>query len=214
MLKVLESRILWGVLLILGGVLFLLQNLHIIEIGGLFWAILFGVGAVFFLSVFIANRQNWWALIPAIVLFSICLLIALETLSPELSEIWGGSLILAGIGLSFVVVFLVNRQMWWAIIPAGVLISLAIMLGVGNLLPGTDTSGLFLIGLGLTFALVALVPTPQGHMWWAWIPAGALVLIGLILTATAGKMFLYIWPVALILGGVVLIYFTLRSRKS
>jgi hypothetical protein len=104
--------------------------------------------------------------------------------------------------------------MWWAIIPAGVLISLATMVGLDAYIPGTDTSGIFLIGLGLTFALVALLPNPQGHMWWAWIPAGALVLIGLILTATAGKMFIYVWPLALILGGGILIYFTLRPRKS
>jgi hypothetical protein len=214
MMKWLESRILWGCLLILGGILFLLQNLHLIEFGGLFWAILFGLGSVFFLSIYFTNRMNWWALIPGIVLFSIGLLIALSYLAPAFAEIWGGSLVLGGIGLSFVLIYLVNRQMWWAIIPAGVLISLALMLGLGNYLPETDTSGFFLLGLGLTFALVALAPNPQGKMWWAWIPAGVLVLIGFILTATTGKMFIYIWPLALIIGGGVLIYFTLRPRKS
>jgi len=214
MMKWLESRILWGSLLILGGILFLLQNLNLINFGGLFWALLLGIGAVFFLSIYFANRMNWWALIPGIVLFSVGLLVALSYLSPSLAEIWGGSLILCGVGLSFALVYLVNRQMWWAIIPAGVLISLAIMVGLQNYLPETDTSGLFLMGLGVTFALVALLPTPQGRMWWAWIPAGALFLIGLILTATTGKMFIYVWPLALIVGGGILIYYTLRPRKS
>ena len=64
MFKWLESRILWGSLLILGGILFLLQNLNIIQVGGLFWAILAVLGAVFFFYIFFSNRLNWWALIP------------------------------------------------------------------------------------------------------------------------------------------------------
>jgi hypothetical protein len=88
------------------------------------------------------------------------------------------------------------------------------MLGLEAYFPGTDVGGIFLTGLGLTFALVALVPTPGGRMWWAWIPAGALVAVGLIMTAAAGSIFQYIWPLALIIGGGALIFYTLRTPSS
>jgi hypothetical protein len=59
----LESRILWGIVFIVGGVLFLLQNLGILWLGNLFWIVLLGLGSLFFLSFFLQNRANWWALI-------------------------------------------------------------------------------------------------------------------------------------------------------
>ena len=213
MFRWLESRLLWGSLLILGGVLFLLENLNIIEFSDFFWGILIGLGAIFFISIFISNKQNWWALIPGLVLASISLMIVIGNFFPDFEEDWGGSLVLGGIGLSFLIIYLINRQMWWAIIPAGVLLSLAAMLGISNYLPEVESGGLFLLGLALTFALLALVRTENGRLWWAWIPAGILALIGLGITASAGNLFQYIWPVALIAGGGILIYFTLRPRN-
>jgi hypothetical protein len=213
-MKWLESRILWGSLLILGGVLFLLQNLNLIEFGGLFWALLFGLGAVFFLSIYFNNRMNWWALIPGIILLSIGISIGVGYLAPDFASVWEGTIILGGIGLSFAVIYLLNRTMWWAIIPAGVMLSLAVMIGLENYFTDADLAGVFLTGLGLTFALVAIVPTPEGRMWWAWIPAGVLVVIGLIMTAAAGSLFQYMWPIALIIGGGALIFYTLRPKNS
>lgn len=213
MVKWLESRLLWGSLLVIGGVLFLLQNLGIIQFGGLFWAILLGLGAVFFLSIFFANRMNWWALIPGLTLLSIAVVVALGYIVPGISDVWSGTIVLGGIGLSFLLIFLIDMQMWWAVIPAGVLLTLAAVVGIDNYLPGTATGGLFMIGLGLTFVVVAFVPTPQGRMWWAWIPASVLTILGLIMTAAAGNLINYVWPAALILGGAALLYYTLRSRR-
>jgi hypothetical protein len=45
-MKVLGSRIFWGGLLILAGVIFLLDNLGIITFGDLIWAILLGAGGI------------------------------------------------------------------------------------------------------------------------------------------------------------------------
>jgi hypothetical protein len=213
-MKWLESRILWGSLLIIGGVLFLLENLNVIEFSGLFWALLFVLGAVFFLSIFMNNRMNWWAIIPGIILLCIGIAIAIDYLVPQAAEFWAGAVVLGGIGLSFAIIYLINRTMWWAIIPAGAMFSLAVMLALEYYFPGDAIAGVFLIGLGLTFAFVAIAPVREGRMWWAWIPAGALVLTGLVLTASAGNVFQYVWPLALIIGGGALIFYTLRPRKS
>ncbi len=202
--NMLQSRFLWGGLLIVGGILFLLQNLLDFQFGSLFWALVFGLGALFFLSVFISNRMNWWGLIPGITLLGIALVIALDAFAPELGSLLSGTIILGGIGLSFLVVYLLNREFWWAIIPAGVLLSLAVALAVDDFLPDTGFVALFFIGMALTFAVVARVPTPEGKMQWAWIPAGVLGIIGVAFGAFSGSLMAYAVPIILIgVGGIL-----------
>ena len=212
-MKWLESRILWGSLLILGGVLFLLQNLNIFEFGDLFWAVLFALAGLFFISVFIQNRANWWALIPAFTLFGVGAQIAIDRLLPSLSETLGGSLVLGGVSLGFLAIYLQDRAHWWAIIPGGVLMTLAVVSALEGALPGEGTGGVFFLGLGITFALVALLPNPGGAMKWAWIPAGILAVMGLLLLASSERLVAYIGPAALILVGGYLVVRTLLPRK-
>jgi hypothetical protein len=214
MFRWIESRVLWGILLILGGVIFLLQSLGLFELGDLFWALVFAVAGIFFLAVFIPNRSNWWALIPGITLLSISLLITLTHFAPHFSETWGGSIVLGGIGLSFAIIYFMERAYWWAIIPAGVLLTLAFIAGLEGILGGFGTGGLFFLGLGLTFAIVAVVPTQEGQMRWAWIPAGIMLAMGLLLTAATQDYFNLIWPAALILLGLFMIYRTFLRRSS
>jgi hypothetical protein len=214
MFKWLESRFLWGVLLILGGVLFLLQNLGFFQIGDLFWAFILGLAGVFFLSVYVSNRFQWWALIPGFTLLSIAFLILLNVALPNFADIWGGSIVLGGIGLSFLVIYLVDRRNWWAIIPGGVMLTLTVIAGLDNVLPGMETGGLLFLGMGLTFILVAIIPTERGQMTWAWIPGGILLLMGLLLMAAAGKLIGYLWPLVLILIGGYLILRNLLPRRS
>ncbi len=211
-MKILESRILWGGLLVLAGVLFLVQNLGLFRIGELFWVVLLALGALFFLSIFLQNKANWWALIPGLTLISVGIIVLMNWIAPDHSERWSGSIILAGIGLSFALIYLVARQNWWAIIPAGVLFTLAVIAGLEEFYPALGTAGLFFLGLGLTFALVALLPNPQGDMRWAWIPGGILLLVGSIFLVAGGNLLVYVWPVILILAGGLFIVRALRTR--
>jgi hypothetical protein len=211
-MKILESRILWGGLLVLAGVLFLVQNLGLFRIGELFWVVLLALGALFFLSIFLQNKANWWALIPGLTLISLGIIVLMNWITPDHSERWSGSIILAGIGLSFALIYLVARQNWWAIIPAGVLFTLAVIAGLEEFFPALGTAGLFFLGLGLTFALVALLPNPQGDLRWAWIPGGILLLVGSIFLVAGGNLFVYVWPVILILAGGLFIVQALRTR--
>jgi hypothetical protein len=211
-MKILESRIFWGGLLVLAGVLFLLQNLGLFRIGELFWVVLLALAALFFLSIFLQNKANWWALIPGLTLISLGIIVLMNWITPDHSERWSGSIILAGIGLSFALIYLVARQNWWAIIPAGVLFTLAVIAGLEEFFPALGTAGLFFLGLGLTFALVALLPNPQGDLRWAWIPGGILLLVGSIFLVAGGNLFVYVWPVILILAGGLFIVRALRNR--
>jgi hypothetical protein len=212
-MKRLHYRLIWGALLVGVGLLLLLQNFNILGFlwGGV-WAFLFAAGGAAFLVVFLSHRNNWWAAIPGFTLLGIGALIGLGTFFPRLENAVGGSLFLGAIGLSFWVVYLRSREQWWAIIPGGVLLTLATVAGLSNTLPWVETGGMFFLGLAATFGLVYLLPTPQGRMSWAIIPAAVLFVIGLIVTVATSSLFRYIWPAALILVGLWLIYRVFRPR--
>ncbi|MBN1146035.1 MAG: hypothetical protein JXA78_02170, partial [Anaerolineales bacterium] len=122
------------------------------------------------------------------------------------------SIVLGGIGLSFVAIYLVERQNWWALIPAGVMLTLAVMVVLGEALPGFDAGGIFFLGLGLTFALIALLPSEEGGLRWAWIPAGIMLLMGVLFVAASENLLVYILPAGLILVGVYLIVRAMGAR--
>ncbi len=217
-MKWIGSRVLWGGLLVLGGILFLLQNLNILHVGDIFWAILFLLVGIYFLGIYINNHSNWWALIPGIILADLGVMIGLNVLIPGFSGTWSGAIFLAGIGLAFWAVYLNNRSFWWSIIPGGVLVTLALITLFSDRIPGLVTSGIFFLGLGATFALVALLPVNEDvrphSLRWAFVPAVVMVIMGVIFMATTTSVINYIWPVVLILGGIYLVYLTLVSRRA
>ncbi len=209
-MKKFDLRMLWGVLLILAGALFMAQNLRIIpNAWGIIWGIFFGIAGAAFLYAYSTDSSQWWALIPGMALFGLMVLVIGDSLFPRFINYLGGSIFLAAIGLSFWAVYFVNREMWWAVIPAGVLTSLAIVAGIDPFV--RDSGWLFLVGLGLTFALVGILPTPSGRMTWAFIPAAVLLVLGIFTSAAMMSYLNFAWPVALILLGAYFIFRTFRA---
>jgi hypothetical protein len=213
-MKVFGSRIFWGILLILGGAALLLENLGIFRLGGLVWGIVLGIGGIVFLFLYFENREAWWPLIPGITLLSICAASLLDVFVPELGQIVSGLIILGGIGLSFFLIYLIDRENWWAIIPAGVLVTLGVISVIDAADFHVDTGGYFFIGIGLTFFLVAVLPNPQGQMKWAFIPALALIGIGVFILSAVNEIWYVLWPLLIIAGGGYLVYKTITSSRS
>ena len=212
-MKRLEPRIVWGLLLIAGGFLFLLDSLGIVAVGAVLWPVLIGFASLVFLVIFLrAPQHNWWAAIPGFVLLGLTGTIAVEELAREAAGDWGGAIFLMGISVAFWAVYAVNQEHWWAVIPGGVLLTLAVVAGLSSTLEGVEMGGVFFFGLGLTFALLAILPTPEGRMTWAVIPAVVLVFAGALISAAAAEVINYLWPVALVLGGLYLLYRAVRSR--
>jgi hypothetical protein len=203
-----EVRTIGGIILIVAGLLFLLENLGLLRGAlALLWASLFGVGGGLFLYVFFTDRAQWWAIIPAGVLLAIMLVIALDQLAPNVSATWGGALFMACLSLTFGAVYLVAREHWWAIIPGGVMFTIALVIALSALgVEGLQAGGAFFIGLALSFALLALVPAREGRMKWPLIPAGALALVGLATLMATTAILGYVLPIALILTGLYLIF--------
>lgn len=211
-MKILSSRIFWGIVLIIGGVLFLLQNQGIFQGSDLFWGATLVIAGLLFIGVYLGERKQWWALIPGIVLLALGSLILLSGFAPGFNNNLGGFILLGGIGLSFILVYFAERTNWWAIIPGGVLITIGVISALDGIVTGGLSGGLFFIGLGVTFAMVGLIPTATGKMRWAWIPAIILVLFGLMLFFTEEKMLDYFLPAVIILVGSFLIWRALRYR--
>lgn len=201
-----DVRIVWGVLLVLAGVLFLAQSLGIIASGwALLWAGLFAVGGATFLLVLARDSSAWWAAIPGFSLLGLSAMISMIVLAPSAGAVWGAPLFFGAAGLSFVVVYLKRRDFWWAIIPAGVLLTLVLVTLAAVFQGGTESGAALFLGLAATFVVVGLVPTPKGRMTWAFIPAGILGAMGIILALTMSSLLNYVWPVALIGGGIYIL---------
>jgi hypothetical protein len=211
----LDPRLVLGLLLIAGGVLFLLQNFGLIPGGlGWLWALVMAGAGAAFVAFYLANRAQWWALIPGLVLFDLALLIAVGEFAPAVAERWGGGLFLAGLSLPFWAIYALNREHWWSLIPAGVMMTLGLVAGLSDELDGTVTGGVFFLGLGLTFGLVWLAPTPQGRQAWAVFPALGLLVFGGLLATPFATLASYVGPAALVLGGLILIFRSLRPRPQ
>jgi len=212
-MKLLSSRLLWGLVLVIGGILLLLDTFGIFKGGALFWTIVSGVAGLLFLSLYVTNHDNWWALIPGIIFLALSATIGLNSFLPGFSDTnLGGTIILGGIALSFLLVYLADRGNWWAIIPAGVMTTIAIVAVLDSNTSNIASGGIFFLGLGITFALVAILPTSVGQMRWAWIPAVILGIMGVLILIAEENLINYIWPSAIILAGLLLVIRSLRRK--
>jgi hypothetical protein len=73
-----------------------------------------------FLAVFVRDRVQWWALIPAYVLFAVAVMIGLIGLG-VLDDLLVPAYVLLAIALPFFVIYARNRKQWWPLIPGGIL---------------------------------------------------------------------------------------------
>ncbi len=195
-------------MLILAGILFLLQELNIL--GNAFqylWLILMAAGAAVFIWIFFTKKEQWWAIIPGLTLLGLSLSGLDSLLNFYPGSNWTGAIFLGCIGLAFWLIYLRRQDQWWAIIPGGVLITLAAVAGLEKVLYWSG--GIFFLGLAATFALVGILPN-QLDTRWAFIPAAILAVLGVVSFAPLKSVMVVIWPVALIALGVYIIF---RSWK-
>ncbi len=214
-MKRVKSSFIWGIVLIVVGILALLQSSGLIgDSFQLLWAIIFGAGGLAFLMWFLRRPAQWWPVIPAFALLGLAALMFVEMLAPHVAKTWGGAIFLGGLALGFWVVYLSDRSNWWAIIPGGVLVTLALVAGLGSSVSGMQTGGIFFLGLAATFALVGILPSKEGRMQWAFIPAGVLLLLALVTMVQAVTVLKYLWPVVIILLGAFFLYRAVKSRPQ
>ena len=203
-MKRFDYRILVGAVLILGGILMLLDRTGVLKgASDFFWAGILAVGAAIFLFWFFSDRSKWWAAIPG---FTLAGMAASSLLLDRIG--WGGLAFLGGISLGFWAIYFTGRERWWAIIPGGVLLTLGVTSVMSDAYGVMDSGGVFFVGLGITFVLVALL----AKMKWAFIPAAVLLLLGFFLGTPFVGVMEYIWIGVLLVAGVILVASAFRSN--
>jgi hypothetical protein len=216
-MKGLSWRFLVGGVLVLFGTLALLHSFVVVDYEGIWWGTFFGLifgvtGAGFMMVLFQNRTTNWWAVIPGMTLIGLGALMVLAVLNVKPDELLP-AILMGCIGASFWIVYLLDRARWWAIIPGGAVLSIAIMLLFAQ--NGSWPAVILFGGLAMSFGLVAITARPpERSRAWAWYPAVALVVLATIVVITAGPLPGIIWPIVLIGAGLVLVAWTLVGKRT
>jgi hypothetical protein len=117
------------------------------------------------------------------------------------------------VSLGFWGVYLRRRSFWWAVIPGGVLATLATVAATGSLVPGTFSGAVFFAGMAATFVLVALLPSEGGPRQWAFVPAVVLAALALITLTDRPEALNIGWPLVLIALGMLVLFRTWRRPE-
>jgi len=191
-------------LILLGGLLFLEKIGILHDASGLFLGLAFVAAGAYFLYVYWTDRRaRFWAIIPAM----LCIAIGGQAFLPPALKDWNGAFFLGVFGLAFWIIYATDRAHWWGIIPGGVLFTLAAVSALDDHgISGEAAGSFFFLGLAVTFALVALLPNTVGSTRWAFIPAGILAALGLLVGTALVGLAGYVWPVALVLVGLLMIF--------
>jgi hypothetical protein len=211
-----NGPLLWGALLIGGGVLLLIQALGIFDsVAPLFMALAFAAAGLIFLYFFLAKpRDTWWAAIPGFTLLGLGGTVFVGEVAPAFLAPLSGSVFLGSIGVGFLMVYFARRDFWWALIPAGVMGTLAVVAGLDTTGLAGVSGSIFFLGLGLTFAVLGLLRNPDGDVQrWALIPAAVLLVMALVVGTVYASALNYVWPIVLIVAGGVLVYKAMQSRQ-
>jgi hypothetical protein len=204
MMKRLDSRVILGSLLLIGGGLALMQAMGYLEnASDLFWGGIFIALGLLFLSLLFGG--HWWSLFPGFALLAIGAVIFL----PDSAEDLGGLIFLGGISLAFWAAYATSPgDRWWALMPAGALTTLAIISVVGDRLSDQETAAIFFGGFAITFLLVRLL----AGMRWAHWPALGLGIMAVLAFLSLLDISNYVAAAALMCAGLYLLfrYFTNR----
>jgi hypothetical protein len=191
-----RQDVVWGGLLLLFGVMALVETYT--DLSAWVWVAILAAAGLGAFGVYLTDRSDWGLLIPAYVLWAIAGLVGLIELN-ILRDESVATYVLAAIALPFLVVYLRNRDQWWALIPAYVLLAVGVMVGLIGLgvLDDLLVPAYVMFAIAIPFFAVYARNTKQ---WWALIPGGIMAVIGLsFLIAEAAAQ--YIGPAVLILVG-------------
>ena len=207
--KTAKQTIVWGGILILVGVMLLLDQY--VELSAWVWVLALAAAGLGAFGLYLVDRSDWWMLLAAYVLWAIALLIALVV--PEiLQDEAVATYVLLVIALPFLAVYLRDRRQWWALIPAYVMVVVAVMIGLIGLgvLDDMLVPAFVLLAIALPFFVVFARDRRQ---WWALIPGGILAVIGLVFLIAEAALE-YIGGFVLLLVGAAILVRAFAPRKG
>ncbi len=210
-MKKLGHTFYWGVSLLVGGAILMAANLgqfdqwtELIVLGVIGLSALSGV---VFLIGYAGNRERWWLWLPATTLLALAAVVYLghNNIFPVN---WLLSLLAFGVSVGFFVIYLLDNKHWWAVVPGGLLLALAILVGLAAKFGPRDLAGFFFVALGVVAGLVYLVRLGKKEAWPAALFTVLFVTLGFLLLSLEGwerGALSRFWPAVLVLLGVVVI---------
>lgn len=193
-----------GVVLVVGGVVILLGGRGTMGLlGEVLWVAALGVIAAAAWRVLSARRA-----LPLRLAVHGAIAITAAATTTQLS----GPAFLAFVAWAFWLVYLTpgGPRVGWALIPAGVVSTLAAVAAIDALWPRWDTGSVFLLGMTATFTAIYLLPRERGGGRWALWPALAWAVITILANDPSGAFGRWIVPLSLIGVGVALLGWTRR----
>ncbi len=210
-MKKLGHTFYWGISLLIGGIILMAANLgqfdqwtEYIVLGVIGLSALSGV---VFLIGYARNRERWWLWLPATTLLALAAVAYLGH-NGIFPVNWLLSLLAFGVSVGFFVIYLLDNKHWWAVVPGGLLLALAILVGLAAKFSPRDLAGFFFIALGVVAALVYLVRLGKKEAWPAALFTVLFVTLGFLLLSLEGwerGTLTKFWPVILALLGLVVV---------
>ncbi|MEX2543170.1 MAG: hypothetical protein WD314_15290 [Trueperaceae bacterium] len=182
-----------GILLLALGALALLSQAGLFRsLGGLLGALLFGLAGLYLIRRHYREDRQVWSLCTGFALLGL----GVAALPGPLS----GAAFLAVTGVGFVAAYREDPRHSWAVIPAGILLTLAAVAGLDGLALPLATGPLLFLGPAATFWY--LYRRPREKHRWALYPAVALLIVAVLSLSVGGGWLL---PLALIAAGAYLV---------
>lgn len=198
-----KQSLVWGGLLIVFGVMSFVET--VFNPTPWLWVAVLTLSGLGVLAVYLTDRSEWGFLITTYSLWAVAILIALAVL-----DIVPGTFIaiyvLVAIALPFLVVYVRNREYWWALIPAYVLLAIGAMLLLTewNILPDAFIATFVLTAIALPFLVVFLRDRAN---WWALIPAYVLLVVGIMVPLLDYNVLTDLWVPAYIMFAIAIPFF-------
>ena len=102
--------------------------------------------------------------------------------------------------LAFLLVYSTNTKRWWALIPGGLLASIATLLTFEALFPRWDATPILFLGFAATFTYLYLSSPKRGKRW-ALYPAILFILLTVVFNDPRGHSSEWLLPALLIIAG-------------
>ncbi len=214
----LNSSLVWGAILLVIGLSFLLWNLGVFSkfqttaqwvLVGLFALI----GLVFFVS-YLMSREQWWKVIPAFTLLALAGIIFLA--GRNFNDIWIALVFFLGLALAFAFIYVTDRQTrWWALLPFGSMSAMALVVTLSMAdVPAKLLGAILFAVMGLVFFLIYALAKDRKQFGWALVPTASLWIMALVALASqvseanpAVSDGVHFWPILLVVVGVILLGF-------
>ena len=206
-----KSGLFWGVLMIGGGLLALADQMGYIDtLSPQMWMTVFaGLSLLGLVSYALSGWKQWGLLFPTGVFGGLALVIALAEARVYSAAV--ASPLFFGLLIPFIAAYLTDRtHNWWALIPGGVMLFLALTTLLVDSAGGEWVGALFLFLIALSFFAVYL---NHRSYTWALLVAYILAVLGIApLMSIGGRDAAYYGP--LFLFAVALPFFIVYFRSA